>query len=207
MEDCNRYLFSKYPRTSLRVVSYKPAKHDFGDALRLAPSKAAVQEEDSVKKLKQKKKKKAKSCPNTPDIKIPENFMSEPNSPWKSSFPSSPLVEKAVQKLGKRKDFKNKKDKSQKLNSEVVRLMNVGKNKKQILAEILSQDLDGENDYDNNLKGKNKHLKMKRIKTAISGCMSAKKAESRTKEWREGRGFGQGAAKQQAQGAGAAFPR
>ena len=85
--------------------------------------------------------------------------------------------------------------------------MNVGKNKKQILAEILSQDLDGENDYDNNLKGKNKHLKMKRIKTAISGCMSAKKAESRTKEWREGRGFGQGAAKQQGQGAGAAFPR
>ena len=194
VEQCNRYRFSKYPQTSLKVISYKSNKFEFGNkssSLGLTPSKAAIEDEKSLKKSK--KKKKSKTCPNTPDIKIPKNFMSEPASPVtgsSSSFPTTLLVEKAITKLNKKKDSKQKQ--SQGLTNEVVRLMNVGKNKKQILAEILSNDLEGDNDYDNNLKGKNKHLKAKRIKTAISSCMSAKKAEARQKEWRDNRGFGQG---------------
>ena len=126
--------------------------------------------------------------------------------------------DQAITKLNKKKDSKQKH--SKKLNSEVTRLMNVGKNKKQILAEILSNDLEGDNDYDNNLRGKNKHLKAKRIKTVISSCMSAKKAEmraanqrpgsrdlsanqkaeARQREWRENRGFGQGHSQPQVRG-------
>ena len=195
MNQCNRYQFSKYPQTSLKVISYKASKFEFKDnssLLALTPSRAALEDEKSLKKSK--KKKKSKTGPNTPDIKIPISFMSEPASPVagtsSSSFPTTLLVEKAIKKLNKKKDSKQKH--SQGLNNEVVRLMNIGKNKKQILAEILSNDLEGDNDYDNNLKGKNKHLKAKRIKTAISSCMSAKKAEARQKEWRENRGFGQG---------------
>ena len=193
-EQCNRYQFSKYPLTSVKVISYKSSKFEFRDnssSLSLTPSKAALEDEKSLKKSK--KKKKSKTCPNTPDIKIPKNFMSEPSSPVigsSSSFPTTLLVEKAITKLNKKKEIKQKH--SQGLTNEVVRLMNVGKNKKQILAEILSNDLEGDNDYENNTKGKNKHLKAKRIKTAISSCMSAKKAEARQKEWRENRGFGQG---------------
>merc|ERR1712025_180233 len=162
-----------------RVISYKSNNFETqmqSDSLNLGQSKAALKEEKLVKKLK---KKRSKTCPNTPDIRIPDDFLSEPSSPATrpNAFPTTLLVEKATKKL----------------NTEVVRLMNVGKSKKQILAEILNNDLiNDENDYDNNVKkGKGKHLKVKRIKTAISTCMSAKKAEVRTKEWKDSRGFGQ----------------
>ena len=196
MDQCNRYQFSKYPKTSSKVVTYKSEKFEFRDnssSLSLTPSRAAVEDERSL--IKSKKKKKNKTCPNTPDIKIPKNFMSEPGSPVVGdvrSFPTTLLVEKAITKLKKKKDSKQKQ--SQGLTNEVVRLMNVGKNKKQILAEILSNDLEDDNDCD--FKGKNKHLRAKRIKTTISSCMSAKKAEARQKEWRENRGFGKGHAQE-----------
>ena len=189
VEHCNRYRFSKYPPTTLRVISYKQNKINF-DSETLKPSAAALEEEESLNKPK-KKKKKSKSCPGTPDLRIPDDFMSEPSSPVtrKSAFPTTLLVDKAIKKLDKKKDKKF--DKKQKLSGEVVKLMNVGKNKKQILAEILSNDY-MEDDDERNFKGKkNKHLKAKRIKTAISQCISAKKAEMRQKEWRDSRGFGQ----------------
>ena len=192
VDKCNRFMFSKYPQTPLRVISYKSNNFETqmqSDSLNLGQSKAALKEEKLVAKLK---KKRSKTCPNTPDIRIPDDFLSEPSSPATrpNAFPTTLLVEKAIKKL---KGKEKKLTKSKKLNTEVVRLMNVGKSKKQILAEILNNDLiNDENDYDNNVKkGKGKHLKVKRIKTAISTCMSAKKAEVRTKEWKDSRGFGQ----------------
>ena len=91
VNQCHRYQFSKYPQTSLRVISYKVGKFEFPD-FNLTPSKAALKDEKSLKKLK---KKKSRTCPNTPDIKIPENFMSQPASPVTTSFPTTLLVEKA----------------------------------------------------------------------------------------------------------------
>ena len=123
MNQCNRYQFSKYPQTSLKVISYKASKFEFKDnssSLSLTPSKAALEDEKSLKKSK--KKKKSKTGPNTPDIKIPKSFMSEPASPVagtsSSSFPTTLLVEKAIKKLNKKKDSKQKQ--SQGLNNEVV---------------------------------------------------------------------------------------
>ena len=189
VSDCYGYKFSKYPNTSLRVISYEPdSHHQFLESE--SPSQLQAQPETV-------KKKKSKSCPSTPSAKEDCGFQSEPVTPVHRGFPSTLLVEKAIEKLDKRKktkDGKETKRKKEKLNHEIIRLINQGKGKKQILAEILSNDVpDGEEDL--NFLSKNKHLKSKQIKTAISSCMSQKRLESRHKEWRAERGFGVGADK------------
>jgi len=173
--DCHGYRASKYPNTSLRVISYQP---DF--TLEQVGSEADGTE-------KRKKKKKSKSCPPTPRTGEEVDYQSEPARPV---FPSSLLVEKAITKLDKRKKTKEVKEtkmKKEKLNHEIIKLMNHGKSKKQILAEILSNSVPGEEE---DFLSKKKHLKSKQIKTAISTCMSQKRAETRQKEWKFERGFG-----------------
>ena len=56
VEHCNRYRFSKYPPTTLRVISYKQNKFNF-DSETLKPSAAALEEEESLNKPKKKKRK------------------------------------------------------------------------------------------------------------------------------------------------------
>ena len=142
VSDCYGYKFSKYPNTSLRVISYEPdSHHQFLESE--SPSQLQAQP-------KTVKKKKSKSCPSTPSAKEDCGFQSEPVTPVHRGFPSTLLVEKAIEKLDKRKktkDGKETKRKKEKLNHEIIRLINQGKGKKQILAEILSNDVpDGEED-------------------------------------------------------------
>merc|ERR1712142_1329827 len=99
-------------------------------------SKKARREE---KLLKRKHKKdllrKNKTCPNSPAVFDADGFISEPASPGEdvreNAFPTTLLVEKAVKKLGRlNKESKNKKRIMEKLEN--------GKNKKEVLAEILN---------------------------------------------------------------------
>ena len=181
--DCYGYKASKYPNTRLRVVSYEPdTHHQFLDQSQ-APAEQSV---------KMSKKKKSRSTPSTPKVTNLLDSRSEPASPVHSGFPSSLLVEKAIQKLDKRKktkDGRETKRKKEKLNQEIIRIMNQGKSKKQILAEILSRD-GPDQEEELGFLSRKKHLKSKQIKTAISTCMSQKRAKTREKEWRGERGFG-----------------
>ena len=181
--DCHSYRSFKYPNTSLRVISYKP------DAW-LMDNNPPQTEAAGTDKKKKKNKKKSQSCPSTPKTKE-VSFQSEPSSPAHSQvFPTTLLVEKAISKLDKRKnskETKKKRMKQEKLNHEIIRHLNNGKSKKQILAEILSSNVQEE---DEEFLSQNKHLKSKQIKTAISTCMSQKRAETRQKEFKLERGFG-----------------
>ena len=180
--DCHSYRPFKYPNTQLRVLSYKP------DSWQLDNNPPQTEAGGTDKK--KKKKKKSQSCPSTPKTQE-VSFQSQPSSPARSQvFPSTLLVEKAISKLDKRKKSKETKEmkgNKEKLNHEIIRLLNCGKSKKQILGEILSSDVQ---DRDEEFLSKNKHLKSKQIKTAISTCMSQKRAETRQKEWKVERGFG-----------------
>ena len=164
-DTCHKFRYSKHPTTSLRVISYNPVKHENLPDQGLTPSAAVRDEEEEVGKSK--KKKKVKTCPNTPDLVLPQHgFSSQPASPLHTtSFLSSVFIaEKAVKKLDKKKHNDVKKAK--------------------LMAEMLSNH-------------KPKHMKAKQIKTAISSCMSEKRAETRSKEWREARGFDKKPAKSQ----------
>merc|ERR1711997_17519 len=104
------------------------------------------------------KKRKKKKTPKTKEV----SFQGKSASPARSQvFPSTLLVEKAISKLDKRKkskETKGKKMKKEKLNHEIIRLLNCGKSKKQILAEILSSDVQKD---DEEFLSQNKHLKSK----------------------------------------------
>jgi len=184
-DNCRSYSYSKYPPSTLRVVSYKqPKLSEFPEDIP-SQSKKARREEKLLKRKHEKKLlKKNQTCPNSPAVHETPGFLSEPASPGaevrEHAFPTTLLVEKAVKKLGKL----NKKEGKSKKKKLIMEELERGKSKKDVLAEILdSSQLD---------RLDKKELKKARgMKRLINACNKHKNfKEERMKEWKESRGFG-----------------
>merc|ERR1719233_1443663 len=107
-DDCRSYSYSKYPPSTLRVVSYRQPKiSEFPEDIP-SQSKKARREEKLLKRKHEKKLlKKNQTCPNSPAVHETPGFLSEPASPpgaevREHAFPTTLLVEKAVKKLLKK---------------------------------------------------------------------------------------------------------
>merc|ERR1712106_627119 len=191
MDTCRSYIYSKYPPSTLRVVSYgQPRKSEFTEAdYNPSQSKKARREEKLLKRKHEKKLlKKNQTCPNSPAVFETPGFISEPASPGVDvrdhAFPTSLLMEKAVKKLGKM----NKKAKKKQL---ILEELERGKSKKEVLAEILNSSKFGREDFDTGKIDEKKQKKIKGMKSLIKACNEHKNfREDRMKEWKDSRGFG-----------------
>jgi len=194
LDYCRSYSYSKYPPTTLRVVSYKqPKVAEFEDYIP-SPSKKARREERLLQKKHEKKLlKKNKTCPNSPATFGAPSFNSEPASPGvrEHAFPTSLLVEKAIKKLEDCKGKLSKKDRRAQKKQLIVEELERGKSKKQVLAEILNSSKFGREDFETGKMDKKKQKRVKGMKSLIKTCNEHKKfREDRMTEWKERRGFG-----------------
>jgi len=196
LDNCRSYSYSKYPPTTLRVVSYsQPKVSEFQDVV-LSQSKKARREEKLLKRKHEKKLlRKNQTCPNSPAIFEAASFNSEPASPGpdvrEHAFPTSLLVENAIKKLETCKGKSKKKDKKAQKKQLIVEELERGKSKKEILAEILNSSKFGREDFDSGKMDKKKQKKIKGMKSLIKTCNEHKNfREDRMKEWKESRGFG-----------------
>eukprot|EP00092_Neocalanus_flemingeri_P006884 GFUD01007431.1.p1 GENE.GFUD01007431.1~~GFUD01007431.1.p1 ORF type:complete len:797 (-),score=229.86 GFUD01007431.1:137-2527(-) len=199
LDNCRNYSYSKYPPTSLRVVSYKQPKiTEFEDYIPSQSKKARREEKLLERKHEKKLLKKNKTCPNSPAVCekpsfIESCFNSEPASPGvrENAFPTSLLVEKAIKKLENVKGKLNKKDRRAQKKQLIVEELERGKSKKQVLSEILNSSKYGREDFETGKMDKKKQKKMKGVKSLIKACNEHKNfREDRMKEWKERRGFG-----------------
>jgi len=189
-DDCRGYIYSKYPPSTVRVVSYRqPRVSEFPEDIPIQSKKA--RREDKLLKRKHEKNllRKNKTCPNSPAVFDTDGFISEPASPGEdvreNAFPTTLLVEKAVKKLGRlnKKESKNKKRIMEKLEN--------GKNKKEVLAEILNSSQFGREKLDAGKISKKKDKRVRGVKKLIAACNKHKNfRDEKMKEWKEGRGFG-----------------
>jgi len=136
LDNCQQYLYTKYPIASPWVVNYK------------VPTSLFNQEEEEDMSLnkrsllagKKEKKhpKKSKTCPNSPAINSsPAMFHSEPTSPslGQHHLPSNLLVKKAIEKVGNLK----KKNKKAKIEHEITENLGKGMSKTEILRELVTK--------------------------------------------------------------------
>jgi len=190
-DDCRSYSYSKYPPSTLRVVSYRQPKiSEFPEDMPTQSKKARREEKLLKRKEKKNLLKRNKTCPNSPVVLTP-GFISEPASPGEeedvrdNAFPTTLLVEKAVKKLGKI----NKKNGRQK--KRIMEDLQGGKSKKEVLAEFLNSSQFGREDFEVGRMDKKKQKKAKGVKRLIEACNKHKNfREEQMKEWKEMRGFG-----------------
>jgi len=100
LDNCQRYRYSKYPPTSVRVISYgnplETEVDDYGDV------------HQKKRKGGKNKKERSMTCPNSPVHSRVKSYRSEPSSPYNTrevgdiSPIKSCLVEKAVKKMKNR---------------------------------------------------------------------------------------------------------
>jgi len=151
LDNCKSYSYSKYPPTSLRVVSYKkPKVTEFEDYIPSQSKKARREEKLLKRKYEKNLLKKNKTCPNSPAHFVPLSFNSEPASPRvrENAFPTSLLVEKAIKKLEGCKGKLSKKDRRAQKKQMIVEELERGKSKKEVLAEILNSSKFGREDFE-----------------------------------------------------------
>jgi len=189
-DECRSYSYSKYPPSTLRVVSYRQPKiSEFPEDMPSQSKKARREEKLLKRKEKKNLLKRNKTCPNSPAVLTP-GFISEPASPGEedvreNAFPTTLLVEKAVKKLGKM-NKKNRKEKKR-----ILEDLHGGKSKKEVLAEFLNSSQFGREDFEVGKMDKKKQKKVKGVKRLIEACNKHKKfREEQMKEWKETRGFG-----------------
>merc|ERR1712179_15419 len=163
-DDCRSYSYSKYPPSTLRVVSYRQPKiSEFPEDMPTQSKKARREEKLLKRKEKKNLLKRNKTCPNSPAVLTP-GFISEPASPGEeedvrdNAFPTTLLVGKARRKFWQNFSIAHS------LGGRILKL--------------------GE------WTRKNKR-KAKGVKRLIEACNKHKNfREEQIKEWKEKRGFG-----------------
>jgi len=169
MEACRKYIYSKFPVTSLRVVSYSQ------------PRVLGQEVEGETKDHKSRMGKlSSKSCPGSPALGTSSPFSrSAPASPRRSTgFPSTLLVEKAIEKLGKKSS--GKKEMKEKKRRMISDKLESGMTRQEVLQDVILLD-----------NGKKNSKKAKKLKHLIRDCDQQKKVrrEMRIAEFQEKRGF------------------
>jgi len=164
-DSCRKESYSSYPLSSLLVTGYNKTSTEF------QPDSPPSRPFSSP----------AANQPNQ-HIRLP-------------AFASSPLLENAMNKLEKVKGKGKWKKTDEKLKNQITKLLNAGKNKKQIVWEIMGQaqsrfQREEEAADQLNRRAPKKPMRAKIIKDAVTECIESQKSEARRKEWTDQRGFG-----------------
>jgi len=189
-DSCRSYIYSKYPLTPLRVVSYdKPKMCEFNDSIP-TQSKKTRREEKLLRRNGEKRNKNVLNfCPRSPVREDGGVYVSNPTSTNDVNRlnSSSLIVQKAINKLDKDADGHKKK---KNINKQVSVNFERKANKRELMSNVLnSSDFGRDIACDSAEKKKSKKIKsLKRVLNARTNFNPIK--DDRSKEWKMERGFG-----------------